>query len=121
MSFPEMPPHAKENDVLNQFSALFPELTAFAETHYLIPTPRLTLLAHSRLPLPGSTGKRNVDFGFVNSDLKYSPKPEEEFKYRWSHILVPGELKSNPAADKTSMSWIDLAIYARKVRVRLSS
>ncbi|KAM3548249.1 hypothetical protein ARSEF4850_009525 [Beauveria asiatica] len=32
-----------------------------------------------------------------------------------SHILVPGELKSNPKADTASAAWIDLARYAREV------
>ncbi|KAH8435190.1 protein kinase family protein [Aspergillus melleus] len=50
-----------------------------------------------------------MDIGFVAS------QPGEESTYNWSHILIPGELKSNTAADKASMSWIDLATYAREV------
>ncbi|KAH8654677.1 hypothetical protein BGZ61DRAFT_467601, partial [Ilyonectria robusta] len=36
-------------------------------------------------------------------------------RFRWSHILVAGELKSNPEADKASIAWIDLATYAREI------
>lgn len=30
-------------------------------------------------------------------------------------MLVPGELKSNPLADKASKAWLDLGTYAREV------
>lgn len=33
----------------------------------------------------------------------------------WSRILIPGELKSNPSADKASKAWLDLGRYAREV------
>lgn len=36
-------------------------------------------------------------------------------KCRWSQILIPGELKSNPLADKASKAWLDLGRYAREV------
>lgn len=34
-----------------------------------------------------------------------------------SRILIPGELKSNPAADTASKAWLDLGGYAREVLV----
>ncbi|KAK7426551.1 hypothetical protein QQZ08_007010 [Neonectria magnoliae] len=55
-----------------------------------------------------------ADIAFVNSDITYDPDSEDS-RYRWSHILVAGELKSNPKADKASIAWIDLATYAREV------
>ncbi|KAK7219761.1 hypothetical protein V2G26_007764 [Clonostachys chloroleuca] len=55
-----------------------------------------------------------MDIGFVNSNIIYNPDSEDS-RYRWSHILVAGELKSNPKADTASIAWIDLARYVREV------
>ncbi|KAK1783507.1 LOW QUALITY PROTEIN: hypothetical protein QBC45DRAFT_447515 [Copromyces sp. CBS 386.78] len=40
---------------------------------------------------------------------------------RWSHVLVPGELKSNPSADIASNAWLDLRRYAREEFNRLGA
>ncbi|OAA34974.1 serine/threonine-protein kinase Sgk2 [Metarhizium rileyi] len=110
----EWPAKAKESDVLAWFCDLVPRLEAFARDLNLTPTYRRKLLAQPKTPLLGSTGKRSMDTGFVRHD--FTTKPDsKEVRYRWSHILVPGELKSNPAADKASIAWIDLATYAREV------
>ncbi|KAH8746941.1 serine/threonine-protein kinase Sgk2 [Diaporthe sp. PMI_573] len=109
------PVGAKEGDVLAWFDGLIPTLEAFAEDCNPISTYRRKLLAQPKTPLPGSTGKRSMDIGFVNSDFTYDPNSEKDFRYRWSHILVPGELKSNLSADKPSIARIDLATYAREV------
>ncbi|KAK7421733.1 hypothetical protein QQZ08_009821 [Neonectria magnoliae] len=109
------PTGAKESDVLAWFSDLIPKLETFAGDRNSIPTHRRKLLAQPKTPLRGSTGKRSMDIGFVNSDITYKPESEGVSKYRWSHILIAGELKSNPAADKASIAWIDLSTYAREV------
>lgn len=44
-----------------------------------------------------------------------NPEAGKDSKYHWSHILVPGELKSNRSADKASKAWLDLGRYAREV------
>ncbi|EXA28664.1 hypothetical protein FOVG_19742 [Fusarium oxysporum f. sp. pisi HDV247] len=108
------PAGAKESDVLTWFGCLIPKLEAFAGDCISTPAARRKLLAQPRTPLGGSTGKRSMDIGFVNSDIAYNPDSEDS-RYRWSHILVAGELKSNPKADKASIAWIDLATYAREV------
>jgi hypothetical protein len=108
------PAGAKESDVLTWFGGLIPKLEAFAGDRISTPAARRKLLAQPRTPLVGSTGKRSMDIGFVNSDITYDPDSADS-RYRWSHILVAGELKSNPKADKASMAWIDLATYAREV------
>ncbi|KAH6988793.1 serine/threonine-protein kinase Sgk2 [Ilyonectria sp. MPI-CAGE-AT-0026] len=108
------PAGAKESDVLTWFGGLIPKLEAFAGDRISTPAARRKLLAQPRTPLGGSTGKRSMDIGFVNSDITYDPDSEDS-RYRWSHILVAGELKSNPKADKASIAWIDLATYAREV------
>ncbi|KAL5398112.1 hypothetical protein PMIN03_012809 [Paraphaeosphaeria minitans] len=50
-----------------------------------------------------------MDVGFVDEDA------DVDARYRWSHILIPGELKSNPLDDKASKAWLDLGRYAREV------
>ncbi|KAM3496850.1 hypothetical protein MY10362_009778 [Beauveria mimosiformis] len=101
---------AKEGDVLTWFNGLIPKLEAAAPDHI---SNRRKLLAQPKTPLRGSTGKRSMDIGFVNSDITY--EPEQESRYRWLHVLVAGELKSNPAADIPSLAQIDLATYVREV------
>ncbi|KJZ68575.1 hypothetical protein HIM_12037 [Hirsutella minnesotensis 3608] len=105
---------AKESDVLTWFGGLIPKLEEFAGDRISPPAARRKLLAQPRTPLIGSTGKRSMDIGFVNSDITYNPN-SDDLRYRWSHILVAGELKSNPKADAASIAWIDLARYAREV------
>jgi hypothetical protein len=108
------PATAKESEVLAWFSGLIPKLEAFASDHDPRVATRRKLLAQPRTPLIGSTGKRSMDIGFVNSGITYNPDSEDS-RYRWSHILVAGELKSNPKADTQSIAWIDLARYVREV------
>jgi hypothetical protein len=60
--------------------------------------------------LQGSTADRKLDVGFVDD-----PSAGEDSKCHWKHILVPGELKSNPSADIASKAWLDLGRYAREV------
>ncbi|KAK7224193.1 hypothetical protein V2G26_012196 [Clonostachys chloroleuca] len=104
----------KESDVLAWFDGIIPKLEAFVSDRIPTLTTRRKLLAQPRTPLIGSTGKRSMDIGFVNSDITYKPDSEDS-RYRWSHILVAGELKSNPKADTASIAWIDLARYVREV------
>ncbi|KAL7782027.1 serine/threonine-protein kinase Sgk2 [Trichoderma ceciliae] len=106
------PVSAKESDVLAWFEGLIPELKAFMDDLVLAPVPQRKLLVQPKIPLQGSTAKRSMDIGFVNSSEVINGP---ESRYHWSQIMVPGELKSNPAADKASIAWIDLATYAREV------
>ncbi|KAF2174352.1 hypothetical protein K469DRAFT_614801, partial [Zopfia rhizophila CBS 207.26] len=65
-------------------------------------------------PIPGSVSKRKLDVG-----LAYNPNNELEDSDRqscdWSHILIPGELKSNSREDNYSSTWLDLLRYAREI------
>ncbi|PLB49113.1 hypothetical protein P170DRAFT_455861 [Aspergillus steynii IBT 23096] len=61
-----------------------------------------TWIRHIRM---GSTADRKLDIGIM-------PNTKE---HHWSHILVLGELKSNPKADSASQTWRDLGRYAREV------
>ncbi|KAK3353872.1 serine/threonine-protein kinase Sgk2 [Lasiosphaeria hispida] len=111
----DWPTGAKEEDVLAWFSDLIPKLEAFAGDHNSTPTSRRKLLAQPKTPFLGSTGKRSMGIGFVKDDFTCNPTAEKNFRYRWSHVLVPGELKSNPSADRPSIVKIDLSTYAREV------
>ncbi|TWU73405.1 hypothetical protein ED733_003499 [Metarhizium rileyi] len=108
------PAGAKESDVLAWFIDLIPRLNAFAGDRNSTLLRRRKLLAQPKIPLLGSTGKRSMDIGFVNSDITERPDAAGS-KYSWSHVLIAGELKSNPKADIASIAWIDLARYAREV------
>jgi hypothetical protein len=109
------PEDANEKDVLAWFVDLIPTLEAFAGECNPTSISRRKLLAQPKTPLLGSTAKRSMDIGFVNDNFTYDPKAEKDSRYRWSHVLVPGELKSNPSADMLSIARIDLATYAREV------
>ncbi|KAM0265356.1 hypothetical protein ACHAQJ_000197 [Trichoderma viride] len=112
----EWPAEAQEGDVLAWFGKIITKLEALAADHRPANLAfRRKLLAQPKTPLWGSTGKRSMDIGFVNDDFIYQPHMGKAGRYRWSHVLVPGELKSNPAADAPPIAWIDLATYAREV------
>jgi hypothetical protein len=104
------PENAKQDDVLRWFAELSEKLAAFAEDYKSSPTRQRRPLAKPNEPIDGSIGKRKMDVGFVND-----PKAGKDSRCHWSQILVPGELKSNPSADKASEAWLDLGRYAREV------
>ncbi|KAM3510126.1 hypothetical protein MY11210_006043 [Beauveria gryllotalpidicola] len=106
------PKDANQEDVLSWFADFSEKLAAFADVHKSIPTHRHRRrpLARPNKPIDGSVGKRKLDVGFVND-----PQAGKDSRCHWSQILVPGELKSNPSADKVSEAWLDLGRYAREV------
>ncbi|CRK29157.1 hypothetical protein HYQ45_015072 [Verticillium longisporum] len=106
------PKDANQDDVLSWFAEFSEKLAAFADDHQSIPALRSgrRLLAKPNKPIDGSVGKRKMDVGFVSD-----PCVRKDSKCHWSQILVPGELKSNPSADKASEAWLDLGRYAREV------
>jgi hypothetical protein len=81
-----------------------------ADEHLSTPRSPRRPLAQPHRPLQGSTADRKLDIGFVDD-----PDAGVDSKCRWSQILIPGELKSNPSADKASKAWLDLGRYAREV------
>ncbi|KAH8727358.1 hypothetical protein GQ44DRAFT_738332 [Phaeosphaeriaceae sp. PMI808] len=78
------------------------------------PTKRRRCLATPNKPIPGSMSKRKLDIGLTYNSSE-SLEESEEQDYDWSHILVLGELKSNPREDNHSSTWLDLVRYAREV------
>lgn len=106
----EWPEGAKERDVLSWFAPLIEQLSDFAEEHRPGHGGRRRAVARPHQPLQGSTADRKLDVGFVDDE-----GAGIDSTHHWSRILVPGELKSNPLADKASKAWLDLGRYAREV------
>ncbi|KAF2254157.1 hypothetical protein BU26DRAFT_474426 [Trematosphaeria pertusa] len=105
------PKGARERDVLRWFAKLTGQFWDFAEEHQpAASVARRRPLAQPSKPLQGSTADRKLDVGFVDD-----PSAGEDSKCHWKQILVPGELKSNPSADRASKAWLDLGRYAREV------
>ncbi|KAK0728902.1 hypothetical protein B0T26DRAFT_810694 [Lasiosphaeria miniovina] len=104
------PTDANQDDVLSWFAELTETLATFAEEYKSISTHRRRPLAQPNKPIQGSTAERKLDVGFVDD-----PKAGKDSRCHWSHILIPGELKSNPSADKAAKAWLDLGTYAREV------
>ncbi|OBS20584.1 hypothetical protein FPOA_06941 [Fusarium poae] len=106
------PKDANQDGVLSWLAEFSEKLAAFADGHKLISTHqhRRRPLVKPNEPIDGSVGKRKMDVGFVND-----PQAVKNSRCHWSQILVPGELKSNPSADKASEAWLDLGRYAREV------
>ncbi|KAJ2898011.1 hypothetical protein MKZ38_004229 [Zalerion maritima] len=105
----DWPESAKERDVLNWFVQLTDQFLDLTAEHSPT-TARRRPLAQPHKPLQGSTAERKLDIGFVDD-----PNANGDSECRWSQILVPGELKGNPAADTASKTWLDLGRYAREV------
>ncbi|KAK7972412.1 hypothetical protein PG988_006546 [Apiospora saccharicola] len=104
------PEDANQEDVLHWFAEVSHKLAGLAEEYRPDERSQRRPLAKPNQPIDGSVGKRKLDVGFVND-----PNATQDSKCHWSQILVPGELKSNPAADKPSDAWLDLGRYAREV------
>ncbi|KAI9036229.1 uncharacterized protein KD926_002197 [Aspergillus affinis] len=104
------PESAKENEVLGWLSTLIDEVREIASEEGFTTVSDRAILAQPGQPLQGSTADRKLDVGLVcNSDA------DSRTQYHWSHVLVLGELKSNPTADTGSKTWRDLGRYAREV------
>ncbi|KAF1935423.1 hypothetical protein EJ02DRAFT_439252 [Clathrospora elynae] len=104
------PAGAKESDILSWFARLTDQFLDFIKAYQPASGTRRWPLAQPHQPLQGSTATRKLDIGFVNN-----PNAGVDSKCRWSQILVPRELKSNPLADKASQAWLDLGWYTREV------
>ncbi|KAK0621573.1 hypothetical protein B0T17DRAFT_295605 [Bombardia bombarda] len=110
-SFANSSEHRKYmDDVLKEELGLFEKLSSFAEGYKSTPMCQRRPLARPNEPIDGSIAIRKMDVGFVKDS-----KARKNSRCHWSQILVPGELKSNPSADKALEAWLDLGRYAREV------
>jgi hypothetical protein len=106
----DWPEDAKEEQVLKWLKELVDKFLEVAKESEPIPNARRRPLGQPSQPLLGSTTHRKLDVGFANDT-----RSSEKIRYDWSQILVPGELKSNPNADRHTSTWLDLARYAREI------
>ncbi|KAI9769851.1 MAG: hypothetical protein M1840_003845 [Geoglossum simile] len=106
----DWPEDAQEEKVLKWFKEWVDMFLEFAKESGSIPEVRRRPLGQPTQHLSSSTTRRKLDVGFTNDT-----KINKSARYDWSQILVPGELKSNPNADRRNDTWLDLARYARHV------
>ncbi|EWC48669.1 hypothetical protein DRE_01891 [Drechslerella stenobrocha 248] len=105
------PPSTKEEEVLRFLTQLVDQLAELAAEFWpTLSTTGRRLLTRPKKSIKGSTAQRKLDIGFVGKHIAGTGSV-----FNWSHILVPGELKSNPSADTYAKAWLDLARYAREV------
>ncbi|KAI1908546.1 hypothetical protein LOZ65_006628 [Ophidiomyces ophidiicola] len=106
----DWPDSADEKFVLNWLTGIIDLFVLFAKDH----NPHMAFfqrpLAQPTKPIDGSVGKRKLDIGFVE-DVDSTP----DKRYKWSEILVPGELKNDRHYDMPSGARLDLARYVREV------
>lgn len=104
------PKEAKQEEVLSWFTDFTERLATFAEGYDNAPVrKRRSLAKNPDQPIAGSVGKRKMDIGFVDNLSAVNDSRCD------CQMLVPGELKSNPSADRPSEAWLDLGRYAREV------
>ncbi|KAI0799077.1 hypothetical protein GGR55DRAFT_692916 [Xylaria sp. FL0064] len=101
------PANAKQDGVLDWLANLVERILQWAQAYKSIARRPL---AQPDTPLEGSVARRKLDVGFVDD-----PKAHKAAKYHWSHILVPGELKSNLNDDTPSKAHLDIARYVKEV------
>ncbi|KAI0412132.1 hypothetical protein F5X98DRAFT_355725 [Xylaria grammica] len=101
------PEDAKQDSVLSWLADIVEHFLQWA--HDYRPTMR-RLLAQPDTPLEGSVAKCKSGVGFVDD-----PEADKAARYRWSHILVPGELMSSPNDDIASEAHLDIARYVKEV------
>ncbi|KAF2193607.1 hypothetical protein K469DRAFT_239099 [Zopfia rhizophila CBS 207.26] len=110
----EWPEGCEEANVLQFLRRHIDQFLLFADEYGFRPSKRRRCITTPHNPIPGSVSKRKLDVG-----LAYNPNNELEGSDRqssdWSHILIPGELKSNPREDNYSSTWLDLLRYAREI------
>jgi Fungal protein kinase len=103
------PENATQNEVLRWLTKQVKQLVTFAEEEGFPMLTNRRTWARPEQPLQGSTADRKLDIAFISKLDDDSPENH------WSHILIPGELKSNPSADTLSQTWLDLGRYVREV------
>ncbi|KAI0976761.1 hypothetical protein F4678DRAFT_468899 [Xylaria arbuscula] len=98
------PENANQNNVLAWLADLCGQITERAQDYR--PRTMRRPLVRPNNPLDGSVAKRKPGFAFVDGPTA---------DYDWSHILIPGELKSNPEEDTESRARLDGGRYVKEV------
>ncbi|KAH7053440.1 hypothetical protein B0J12DRAFT_698622 [Macrophomina phaseolina] len=106
----DWPPDCNQNEVLGFLHRHIDKFMSLAGDHGFRPSQRRRCVTAPDQPLDGSTARRKLDVGIARGE------PEHEgFPCHWSHILVPGELKSNWREDNHNDTRLDISRYAREV------
>ncbi|OJD13994.1 hypothetical protein AJ78_05607 [Emergomyces pasteurianus Ep9510] len=106
----DWPADSKEGIVLDWLRSLVKNFIKFFQIHAPNREIERVLIAWPNKPVQGSTAQRKIDIGFVDESGS-----DEDTRYHWSRILVPGELKNDPGYDTASQAWLDLGRYVREV------
>ncbi|ROW06356.1 hypothetical protein VPNG_07510 [Cytospora leucostoma] len=104
------PQEAKEAAVLDWFADITKKLATFATDLKTSLIPQRRPLARPTKQFSSSSAGSKLDIGFVDH-----LSAKSDTRCHWSRILVPGELKSNPEADKPAQTPLDLGRYIREV------
>ncbi|PLB53266.1 hypothetical protein P170DRAFT_463021 [Aspergillus steynii IBT 23096] len=108
----DWPKSAQEKEVLQWLTGKVDMLREHLTRDLLIcgSTQDRNILARPSQPLEGSVASRKLDVAIVSSSQN---QPLQ--RAHWSHVLIPGELKSNGDLDTVSKTWRDLGRYVREV------
>jgi hypothetical protein len=110
----DWPTGCEEAAVLRFLRRHTDQLLLSADEHDFRPAKRRRCITTPNKPVPGSVSKRKLDVGLAyNSNIELEDGDDQ--RYDWSHILIPGELKSNAREDNHNSTWLDLLRYAREV------
>ncbi|KAF1996945.1 serine/threonine-protein kinase Sgk2 [Amniculicola lignicola CBS 123094] len=110
----DWPTGCEEAAVLRFLRRHTDQLLLYADEHDFHPAKRRRCITTPNKPVPGSVSKRKLDVGLAyNSNIELEDGDGQ--RYDWSHILIPGELKSNAREDNHSSTWLDLVRYAREI------
>ena len=108
------PDQCEERKVLDWFQRRIEDLLSFAKQQILCPSTHRRCVANPNKPVSGSVSKRKLDIALIH-DSRNERDNKSDGDYNWSHILVPGELKSNLQEDGRKETWLDLSRYVREI------
>ncbi|KAH7025329.1 hypothetical protein B0J12DRAFT_686493 [Macrophomina phaseolina] len=106
----DWPSDCKEDEVLRFLRRHVDRFLTFADERGFRPSERRRCVTTPNQPLDGSTARRKLDVGVARGEPEHEGVP-----CHWSHILVPGELKSNWKKDNHNDTRLDISRYAREV------
>lgn len=105
----DWPEHATQNEVLQWLTSQVNLFCDLAEEQGFTTNTDRRIWARPNQRLQGSTAERKLDVGFIGG------QDTDGSNHHWSHILVPGELRSNPDLDTASRTWLNLGRYVREM------
>lgn len=108
------PAECKEAQVLEFLRNIIDEIACSASKMGVCIPKRMRCITSPNKHLTGSDKKRKLDFALASHSNQELDQAEEQC-HDWSHILVPGELKSNPKEARSGGPLLDLARYVLEI------